>query len=162
MSGKVVKIENNTVRPLILPGTPSYPKGKKLVPGLNTVEAAYFEELETWEKPGVNKAGKPVVTRPGATALQLLKESVRIDTDRGPSFGPMITVYADLDRVKDRPDGPEIPSSLETYKPQAALALIAVTNDLQALHRWADDRRKEVSAAAKARLNLLKGVASET
>lgn len=151
MTANILRIENNTERLLGLPPTQSFPAGVRLIPGLNTVPAGYMAELDAAEaETHIN--GKPGPKRfPGRDALALLLKPVKIVKTNGTHRGPQITVFTDEQAGRD--DGPPAPEDLKDMKEAAAIKIVAVTNDREALKRWqGNDKRQGVQAAISAKL----------
>ena len=148
----VFKIENNTSAFIYLFGTPSFPMGVRLIPGLNTVPKLFMDEFNEHtamtEKTPVKES---VVRFPGREVLADLQKVVSYHTAEGPRTGPRVTVYTD-DQA-GREDGPMPPQDLRGLKEEAAIATIRVTSDKAALKRWTKDTRAAVSSAANAKLN---------
>ena len=148
------KIDNNTARLLGLPPTDSFPSGLRLVPGLNNVPEEYMAELNertVLQEPKADGTPRPV-RYPGREVLADLQVPVRIVTPDSVSTGPQITIYTD-DQA-GREEGPPAPHDLSRYdKVEVAVALVRSTKDRKALKEYVKDRRPEVSAAARARLD---------
>lgn len=72
---------------------------------------------------------------------------------------PQLFVYpASKSEARDKagkPLGPPPPDTIETYPDAVALKLVEVTDDKNALARWAKDARKPVADAASAKLASL-------
>lgn len=142
-----VSIENNTARPICLFPTDSFPRGRKLVPGLNRVDDLYWEEFMGHRVMTEAKPGRKSVERfPGKEQIAELQLPVQIVTPNGVTIGPMITMY-ETDQV-GREEGPPPPQSLKGLKEDQAMVLIKVTTDRVALKRWASERSDWSSAAA--------------
>jgi len=165
MSLTVVRIENNTLGFIFLPPTINYPRGFRLLPGLNSIPERYMAELKSYAVPNNPKFEYDEVTgeerkvpggirRPGLEALEALQKPVVIRRIGTESFGPQITIHRDP--LVDREDGPPPPVSLPGDAKAAAL-IIASTTDLGALKRWTKDKRLEVSQAAEARMLAVQG-----
>jgi len=152
------KIVNHTPRLILLPPLAGFEYGVRLVPGVNSVSQLYLDALNALEVPNDQLPnGKSGGTRfPGREALKLLETAVEIHSVDGRSFGPQITVYtAEAARSLDGQEGPKAPESLGGYEVEGAQALIRLVTDIDALKRYAKDRRSPVAAAAKARLSEL-------
>lgn len=150
-------IDNNTSHKIILPCTDTFPAGIHLICGLNSVPIDYLDELESLHKESaqiVTKSGRKTTSKerwPGREVLKTLQEPVRIVKASGETYGPQITIYADL---QDRPDGPPAPMSLPQNK-EAAMAIIRETVDAKALERWSKAGKGEIPQAARAKLENL-------
>lgn len=165
----VKRIENNTDRHIILPPVRAvdesgeevdFPRGVRLLPGLNTVPVLYLDALAAKEtKADMTRApkGAPKVRHPGRVLLEQLQEPVDIVTINGRKRGPQITIY-EPDQVADREDGPVLPADLRAYGQRAALELIKAVGNVQRLRAWAsNDNREAVQQAATAKLMQLGG-----
>ncbi|MEY4507942.1 MAG: hypothetical protein RLZZ450_64 [Pseudomonadota bacterium] len=167
-------IENHTSRLIILPPTYTFPKGVRLVPGLNRVPELYFEEAEQYELPEreIESFGRKVkvpARKPITEALADLQKPLyraenkatgasasarRFRGVNGPYSGPQITIYRDPLAIEGREDGPPPPDFLPEDKKQAR-AIIEVTTDRAALKKWAGQGRGEIAQAAAAKLLAL-------
>lgn len=149
-------IENHTSHLIILPCTDTFPNGLRLIPGLNSVPIAFFEELNGLFKEVrtvMTKSGNKKQTKerwPGRDSLAKLLQPVRLVTARGEDFGPQITIYED---IQDRPDGPPAPLNLPVNV-EAAKAVIRQTADREALKRWAKAGNGKGEVAMFARQTL--------
>lgn len=154
----VRRIENKTVTWIILPPTPSFPSGLKLVPGLNTVPTKYLDELdervletEPTKRGGRLIPGKKV--KPAQKMWERLTAPVHFLDDNGTRhYGPRVIFYDDL--MEDRQDGPPPPVNLPANR-EIAKKIIDVTTEKAALERWASQGRGEIPDYAKARLKTL-------
>lgn len=165
----ILRIENNTDRHIILPPLRAtdasgeevdFPRGVRLLPGLNTVPRLYMDVLVARETKADTKGapkGAPKVRYPGRVLLAQLQEPVDIVTINGRKRGPQITIY-EPDQVADREDGPVLPADLRAYGQRAALELIKAVSNVQRLRAWAgNDNREVVQQAATAKLMQLGG-----
>lgn len=142
MSDKVYRVINNTLGPILLPFTPTFPAGVRLVCGANNVPTRYLDELRE------NKGAWAAFER-------MQDPERRFSLEHGTVFEPQITVMSkDAD---PGPEGPPLPDTLSTMTPSAAKKLIEITDDRAKLRRWAKDSRDGVSRAAADRLTLLGG-----
>lgn len=141
-----------------------FPRGMKLVPGLNTVPQLYLDALHERKlmlhdangKPREGRDGKPLYRYPGREALAQLTAPVTYTTASGRRFGPRVIVHADA--LEGRADGPQAPEVLPGNE-QTALAFIAATDDAKALQRWLTANGKQrpgLAIAIQARLAALR------
>jgi hypothetical protein len=147
------KIENNTARLLGLPPTDSFPAGIRLVPGLNNVPEDYLDELKARAvQPEPKPDGTPRAVRyPGRELLDDYLVPVRIVKPDSVHTGPQITILTN-DQA-GREEGPPPPHDLSRYeKVEVAVALVKSTKDRTALKAYTKDKRQEVAAAARAKL----------
>lgn len=151
------KIENHCDRFIHLSPTDGFVRGINLSPGLNTVPAAYMEELQALEAPQEklpNGKSRPM-RYPGRELLQQLQQRVRIVSSDKDIFSPQITIYTP-EQAPDREDGLPPPPTLDGYTSEkAALAMVSVTTDKEALTRWTRDKRRVVAQAAAEKLQTL-------
>jgi hypothetical protein len=153
----VKRIGNNTGRFIILPPTPSHPRGVTLNPGLNTVSQLYLDELdevilESEERKENGRIIKATRYKPAENMWKQLQEHVRIVTAEGETFGPQVTIYEDV--MSDRQDGLPPPLTLPNKKELAEI-LIKRTTERAALERWAKQGRGANAQLAAARLREL-------
>ncbi len=152
MSADTFVIENNTAAFIYLFGTPTFPSGIRLIPGVNNVPRLFMDEFQEHSSMTESRPGKPGVLRyPGREQLEQLQEAVEYHTTDGRRQGPRITIFTQ-DQA-GRPEGPMAPLDLKSYKDEAALTVIKVTEDKAALRRWSKDTRKEVAQAASVKLS---------
>lgn len=158
----IKRIENHTDHFILLPPTQGYPKGIKLIPGLNTVPIAYLDALN--ERVLVSEAtirgGRKIPARERRPAdsmwADLQKHVRRLRVDGSESWGPQVTIYDDI--MSDRQDGPPPPISLPANNKVLAQKILAVTTERAAVERWASQGRGEVAEMAKARLQELRNL----
>jgi hypothetical protein len=163
----VKRIENNTAAIIVMPpyvditGDPEtsldYPKGLNLVPGLNTVPVKYLEALDGTERQIHGKNGRPIPKRlryPGREWLKDMLAPVSYNLPSGPVYGPRLTVHEDP--LVHREDGPPPPAVLPTANERAAMALINVTSDQNALRRWSKQPKlsEAIRGALMAKINV--------
>jgi hypothetical protein len=156
------RIENHMDHFLLLPPTPSFTRGLKLIPGLNTVPVLYLDELNqrVLEVPARKEGGRllPESTRRPADKMwaDLQQHVRRVSVNGSESWGPQITIYDDI--MADRQDGPPPPMTLPANNKTLAQKILAVTTERAAVERWAQQGRGEVAEMAKARLQELRSV----
>lgn len=154
------RIENHTEHFILLPTTPTFPKGLKLIPGLNTVPVKYLDQLmeRELEVPARKQGGRLLPAekrRPAERMWARLQQHVRLVNVLGhESYGPQVTIYEDI--MADRQDGPPPPIALPLANKELCKRILAVTTERAALERWASQGRTEVAELAKARLQEVK------
>lgn len=158
----IKRIENHTERFILLPPTPSFPQGVKLVPGLNTVTVKYLEELDerVLESEPVKRGGRLIPGRKRYPAQEMwaqLQAHVSLMNTNGQiTYGPQVTIYDDI--MADRQDGPPPPLALPSNNKELAKRILAATTERKALERWASQGRGELPELAKQRLRDLEGL----
>jgi hypothetical protein len=170
----VKKIENNTERLINLPALescPQFPTGIRLWPGITTVPNQYWRALEEYSPDTQILCGDDSERRlafldavaqgkrtrsskrTGMDTIKYLLTPTKIVKADGIFHGPQITVYEP--EQCDQDDGPRLPPTLEAYKEDIALKLIAHVRNKEALLAWAkgetDPRRSSIKQAALAR-----------
>lgn len=126
----MVRVVNKEVRLIELPATKNFP-GARLGPGGNNLPAEYLRELIERDD------------RMGERVRAMLETTLLVD---------------ETPNATARPEGPEAPASLGTFKPAAAMKLVDAEMDVQILTRWAkNERRKSIKNALATRIASLGG-----
>jgi hypothetical protein len=155
-------VTNATSRVVVLPPVFSFPKGIRLVPGLNRVPSSYFEEAEQYELPAstIKVAGRNVKQPARKPIMETLAElqrplwrpgsARRYRGVNGPYDGPQLVIHADASVFEGRDEGPPPPDFLPADE-KLALAIVERTSDHATLTRWRMSTRDNSVQAALAR-----------